>query len=842
MKQMNQFYRSILLLIVMLFAQTASNAQTATQPAGDGSAGTPYLIANLDNLYWITQNSAEWGKYYQQTADIDASATSGWDGGKGFSPIGNDVTKFTGHYNGQGFIILGLTINRPETRKIGLFGFIEGATTLKNIVLIDVDILGDWETAALVGETNYGESLLIENCSTSGTVSGDRFVGGLVGKHFGGLIKNCKSSCTVAGVFRAVGGLVGHNTATIENSFATGSISTNSGGVRPYPYQYGGFVGLNNSYGTITNCYATGDIDCNNLVISKIGGFAGENSHSTMNNCYSTGQIINTTGATSIGGFIGSATGTSLTNCFWDTETSGQATSAAGTGKTTAEMKTQSTFTNAGWNFTSIWSRTDSYNSGYPNLDAYGSITWNGSESTYWNNDNNWDGGIIPSETDDVIVAASENDPVILSGLGVYCNNLTVNAGASLTIQSESSLITYGTITNNGTINAEKTIANNDKWHFIAAPNNTTTANTFSGMYLQKWNESENLWIDITDAAESLTPLKGYSLWSPAAVKSSFSFTGTPNTGDQSIAITSTGDGISKGTNLLGNPYPSFIDWNLVSGYGAKYTWNGTSYDSRTTAGEGSGSQYLSPMEGFFIYTASDGTFNLNNSQRAHPAPAKSAKTLEKGLVLSATSGENENLLYVVFDATASENFELAEDAWKLLSGTSGLAEIYSINTDGRLAVDVRQETESMQLGFVNDKTGVYSIAIKEIAELAQVQLEDTKTNTYHNLKNGAYEFVWEASDSETRFKLHFNAVGLDEELTSGNNIKVYSQGKTVFVNSSTKQQAQLIISDMSGRTMLEKHIVADGLLCIPTNLATGVYLVAVKSESGGSVQKVIVQ
>ncbi|MCK9452116.1 MAG: T9SS type A sorting domain-containing protein [Bacteroidales bacterium] len=841
MKQKNQFYRSILLLIVMLFAQTASYAQTATLPAGDGSAGTPYLIANLNNLYWITQNSAEWSKYYKQTADIDASATSGWESGAGFSPIGNSTTKFTGQYDGQGYSINGLAINRPTTDYVGLFGLIEGATTLKNVVLIDVDILGYWKTAALVGETNYGESLLIENCSTSGTVSGDRFVGGLVGKHFGGLIKNCRSSCAVTGVFRAVGGLVGHNIATIENSFATGSISINAGTLPPS--QYGGFVGLNNTYGIITNCYATGDIDCNNVAINKIGGFAGENSYTTMNNCYSTGQIINTTDATSIGGFVGHAAGAFLTNCFWDTETSDQAASAAGIGKTTAEMKTKSTFKSEGWDFNTIWAMNASSNSGYPNLDGIGSsITWNGSVSNNWYDAENWDGGITPSGTDDVIIAVGANSLVVQSYSGFYCNNLTINNIAELTVQAEGSLITFGTITNNGTINVEKTIANNDKWHFIAAPNSTTTANTFSGMYLQKWNESTNLWIDIIDAAESLTPLKGYSLWSPAPVRGSFSFTGTPNTGDQSIAITSAGNGSSKGTNLLGNPYPSFVDWDLVSGYGAKYTWNGTSYDSRTEAGNGSGSQYLSPMEGFFIYTASDGTFSLNNSQRAYMAPLKSAKTLEKGLVLSATSGENENLLYLIFDATASENFELAEDAWKLLSGTSGLAEIYSINTDGRLAVDVRPETESVQLGFVNDKAGVYSIAIKEIAELAQVQLEDTKTNTYHKLKNGAYEFVWETSDSETRFKLHFNAVGIDEDVTSGNNIKVYSQGKTVFVNSSTTQQAQLIISDMSGRTMLEQHIVAEGLLSIPTNLATGVYLVTVKSKSGGSVQKVIVQ
>jgi hypothetical protein len=86
-------------------------------------------------------------------------------------------------------------------------------------VLKNVNITGAWTSAGLVSETAYEGSILIENCSTSGSVIGDRFVGGLVALHYHGVIKNCKSSCTVAGVSRAVGGLVGHNQATFEFSW-----------------------------------------------------------------------------------------------------------------------------------------------------------------------------------------------------------------------------------------------------------------------------------------------------------------------------------------------------------------------------------------------------------------------------------------------------------------------------------------------------------------------------------------------------------------------------------------------------------------------------------------------
>lgn len=92
------------LLIVVLMA-TATWAQTAIAPSGSGTSGDPYLIATLENLYWVTQNSTSWNKYFRQTADIDATTTSTWDGGKGFLPIGNNPTQFTGNYKATALIL-----------------------------------------------------------------------------------------------------------------------------------------------------------------------------------------------------------------------------------------------------------------------------------------------------------------------------------------------------------------------------------------------------------------------------------------------------------------------------------------------------------------------------------------------------------------------------------------------------------------------------------------------------------------------------------------------------------------------------------------------------------------
>src|SRR3972149_1370772 len=102
-------YSKFLCVILFLFSGF-SYGQTATAPTtGDGSSGNPYQIATLDNLYWLSQQESNsdatgpyWSRNFKQTADIDASSSSGWSSGSGWSPIGNSSIKFTGSYNGNG--------------------------------------------------------------------------------------------------------------------------------------------------------------------------------------------------------------------------------------------------------------------------------------------------------------------------------------------------------------------------------------------------------------------------------------------------------------------------------------------------------------------------------------------------------------------------------------------------------------------------------------------------------------------------------------------------------------------------------------------------------------------
>ncbi|MBN2614809.1 MAG: hypothetical protein JXR71_03875, partial [Bacteroidales bacterium] len=280
--------KKILFTVAGLLAGLSLWAQTATKPAGSGTSSDPYQIATLDNLYWVTQNSSSWGSDFIQTADIDATATKNWNGGAGFSPIGNYSISFTGTYNGNDHIISGLFINLP-TGEAGFFDHTGSGSVIENLGLENVDIGGTTNVGGLLAVG----SATIRNCYTTGKITeastsgvNTTSIGGLAGQTGNGNVSNCYSTCSI-------------------NSVSTGQ------------YFAGGLTG--GSGGTITNCYATGAIN-----ISTTG---------------STGGLIALKGASGV-----------VTNSFWDIQTTGVSTSQGGTGKTTAEMKTESTYT--GWNFT----------------------------------------------------------------------------------------------------------------------------------------------------------------------------------------------------------------------------------------------------------------------------------------------------------------------------------------------------------------------------------------------------------------------------------------------------------------------------------------------------------
>lgn len=255
---------------------------------------------------------------YALGSDINANATSTWNSGAGFAPVGASIKPFAGKFHGLGHTISNLTINRSGFSGVGLFGVTSPNATIQNVGIL------------------------------AATVKAAQNAGGLVGVNNGQISQSYASS--TASAITSAGSLVGLNssTASIKQSYASGSASVTLSSA-------GGLVGTNQ--GLIQNCYANGT--ATGAGIGKaVGGLVGSNEDATgaakaiIESSYSTGAV---TGASLIGGLLGNnpiATGR-ITNSYWNIQTSGQATSRGGTGLTTQAMMTQSSF--AGFDFVNIW-------------------------------------------------------------------------------------------------------------------------------------------------------------------------------------------------------------------------------------------------------------------------------------------------------------------------------------------------------------------------------------------------------------------------------------------------------------------------------------------------------
>ena len=240
-----------------------------------------YTVYNADGLMNVAElvNGGKSDINITLTADIDLT-------GKNWTPIGTDYdNSYKGTFDGGGHTITGLTFTTND-EYAGLFGWLNRAGTVKNVVMEGVQITSNQIYGGSIGGVVGYSWGTIENCSVSGSVSGTVYVGGVVGAQIGGSITGCSSSATVKG--------------TVD---------------------VGGVAGQTNSSATLTACYATGNVTIEIAPKKNIagGGLVGMNAGSSLLACYATGNVTSTgssTGYVHIGGFLGNNY-TTVTACYW---------------------------------------------------------------------------------------------------------------------------------------------------------------------------------------------------------------------------------------------------------------------------------------------------------------------------------------------------------------------------------------------------------------------------------------------------------------------------------------------------------------------------------------------
>ena len=325
--------RKIFLCISLFLALGFTNKAVGQFDGGNGSATEPFLISKPEQLVELISYLGNKDMHFKLNDNIDltsylAAGGAGHNSGAGWMPIGNYGNSFSGKFDGAGFKITGLWIDRSSTDYVGLFGNVDGMISNLGVEIAPIGINGRDNVGGLIGY--YNSTSPINDCYVTGNVSGGstysnaNYVGGLIGANRG-VITNCyfignvtTTAANTYGSYIYVGGLIGTNSGTITKCYVIGNVSGNT--YTHYNNFFGGLLG--NNEGTINNCYVIGNVSSNNIYNDEygyengVGGLIGSTG-GTVTNCYVTGNVSGSGYNISIGGLIGKNRNTgAVSNCY----------------------------------------------------------------------------------------------------------------------------------------------------------------------------------------------------------------------------------------------------------------------------------------------------------------------------------------------------------------------------------------------------------------------------------------------------------------------------------------------------------------------------------------------
>lgn len=745
------------------------------------------------------------------------------------------------------------------------------------------------------------------NMLSSGTSSGYGPVGGLIGSidnsedfdYTDIIISDCWSSGNTQG-YSYVGGFTGQCTnAKIEKCFSSGNVQGVNYG--------GGFVGRTDYYTMIKNCYSHGNVTRTSGYNQLFAGFMGYNQQSHISFCYSTGSVTyaGATNPTSKGFLGGSNNVIMMVANFYDTQTSGQSGSSYQLwyeGKTTEQMKTLSTYLNVGWDFVAesthgtedIWDidLSGSVNGGYPFFDnQQTTYTWTGQEGTTWNSSNNWSGGLAgPQANKDIVIPAVANLPVVTATASApaVCASLTIAEGAGLTLAAGGALTVVDQLTNQGELIIQSdgdgtgsllhdanevtgTIQLNVsggplgksvdyQYHLLSIPlkDNILAGDVFTGTYL--WKFLPNLgvteaWTSITDVSESLDVRNGYLSYT-SDTDHTFSFGGTLMNGTftSNIATTTTGN-----YNLIPNPYPSAMDWDVVDLTGSNLEASIWFFDSQSgnytayNGGDPVGGNIIPVGQSVFVKASGNNpVLQFDNSVRLHDDMAFYKQQNLHGtnkLLVKVTIANLRDEAYIRFRAGATSAFHSHDDATKL-RGFGGAPQLYTLSTDGEeLSINTMNlsgEAVSVPMAFEMSEAGDACLQFDLLDTFdpeLELHLQDHFTNIVINLRHqSSYCFQHETDNNANRFLLHFGAFAGLNENTNTMQMRCWHDGDRIFIDvpCETGQPAKVEILTLSGSLVQSYKITLDAPSMIPC-LQKGALLLRMITQKQQYIQKIII-
>ena len=341
-------------------------------------------------------------------------------------------------------------------------------------------------------------------------------------------------------------------------------------------------------------------------------------------------------------------------------------------------------------------------------------------------------------------------------------------------------------------------------------------------------------------------------------------FTGSSiNTGNLSISNL-TGTTISSvfnGWNLVGNPYPSTIDWDAASGWSKSDFYN--SYYVRTNGtyssyaydlGTHDATRYIPPMQAFWVRALAEGTFTLacNNNVRAHNdqniyKPANTENTLH--LTITNNSNNLYDDTYIRFKPEATDGFDSQYDAYKMFADDINYPQVYthddnddySINNLGNLTGE-----RNIPLGFNTSVSGQFTINADLVSSFTNngntVYLEDTQENIMQDLSvNNTYTFNSDVTSGLTRFIIHFNSSATDIIEDHKSNIQIYSCKNEIHFKSTEVLNGEVCIYNLLGQQITSERISGNTSAIITLEPESAVYVVKYTSNKNTITKRIFI-
>lgn len=507
----------------------------------------------------------------------------------------------------------------------------------------------------------------------------------------------------------------------------------------------------------------------------------------------------------------------------------------------------------------------------------------------------------IPSSPDGLVTIQNGHTVTLTSS--AITNSVTINSGATLSVGADkqltvssfltnngslkllsdatgtATLLSQGTVSGTGSYKVQQYLSSIRNW-YISSP--MVNAAAPAGYTYFKYDEPGNntgfidpatAYWETVSVGTTLSPMVGY-ITLPTASPSTIEFTGTSlNNGNESISLTRTAGKTKEGFNLIGNPYPSYVNWTNATKinidpsiwYRTKNNAGTFVFDTFNGIGTNNNQQgavtgYIPPMQSVWVRVSTgqaSGTLQFTNALRSHEsgtnrlkAPS-SATTSDKIVRLQVSNATNSDETVLRFNENASNAFD-SYDAQKMTNASPTIPEIFTLADNEELAINAMstlpQNTE-IALGFRTGETTTFSMKASEITNLepnTSVILKDNLLNKEVDLSVGnAYSFTSEATNSTSRFSIIFKTTGATAGVNNVGNamdILIYKTANNQIMinyNGTIAESATVTIHNIIGQTLTTTKLAKSTVIHLA--FKAGVYLITIINGGRTITQKLVI-